>query len=100
MVCLRPPPLSVFLVTLLSTFPHRIQALGLLQTHSPLQSQTCNRPSLALKGLAIIDAPMTSRANLLPTKSPIVKVSFRCDMPIESQTRITLVEDGGFRDTL
>ena len=56
LVCLRPPPLSVFPVTLLSKFPHRIQALSLLQTHSLLKSRTCNRPSLPPKGPKIIDA--------------------------------------------
>ena len=34
------------------------QALCLLQTHSPLQSQTCNRPSLPPKWLKMNDVPI------------------------------------------
>ena len=52
---LTPPPLSVFPITLLSTFTHKIQAHNLLQRQAPLQSRRCNRPSLLPKRLKIID---------------------------------------------
>ena len=50
--------LSVFPITLLSTFPHKIQAHNLLQRQAPLQSRRCNRPSLLPKRLKTIDVPI------------------------------------------
>ena len=55
---LMPPPLSAFLITFLSKFPHKIQAHNPLQRQPPLQSRRCNRPSLPLKRLKIIDVPI------------------------------------------
>ena len=55
---LTPPPLSVFLITLLSKFLHKIQAYYLLQRQPPLQSRRCNRPRLLPKRLKIIDVPV------------------------------------------
>ena len=55
---LTPPPLSVFPITLLSTFLHKIQANYLLQRQPPLQSRRCNRPRLLPKRLKIIDVPV------------------------------------------
>ena len=55
---LTPPPLSVFPITLLSTFPNKIQAHNLLQSQPPLQSRKCNRPRLLPKRLKIIDVPV------------------------------------------
>ena len=52
------PPLSVFPITLLSTFFHKIQAHYLLQRQPPLQSRRCNRPRLLPKRLKIIDVPV------------------------------------------
>ena len=55
---LAPLPLSVFPITLLSTFLRKIQAHYLLQRQPPLQSRRCNRPRLLPKRLKIIDAPV------------------------------------------
>ena len=42
----------------------------------------------------------TSDVTLSPTQSPNVKVLFKCDMSVESRTRIATVEDRGFTSTL
>ena len=52
------PPLSIFPVTLLRKFSHRVQAHILLQTQPPLQSQTCSRPNLSPKRLKVLDVPI------------------------------------------
>ena len=36
---------------------------------------------------------MTSNVNLLPTQSPNIKILFKCDISIGSQTRITVVRN-------
>ena len=130
---LTPPPLSVFPITLLSTFLHKIQAHYLLQRQPPLQSRRCNRPRLLPKRLKIIDVPVhlschfsvwtkhkgtlepkleiliymqdqylsaTSNVNLSPTQSHNIKIVFKCDIWIGSQTRITAVGNRGFTNTL
>ena len=56
------PPFSVFPVTLLSTFPYRIQANRLLQTQPSLHSRICNRPKLPPKKLQILDV-LTHRSS-------------------------------------
>ena len=52
-------PLAVFPVVLLSTFPERFQVI---QTHPPLQSQTCNSSTTTTqspqKRLKIVDVPI------------------------------------------
>ena len=58
------PPFSVFPVTLLSTFPYRIQANSLLQTQPSLHSRICNRPKLPPKKLQILDV-LTYRSSLV-----------------------------------
>ena len=55
---LIPPLLSVFPITLPSTFLHKIQANYLLQRQPPLQSRRCNRHRLLPKRLKIIDVPV------------------------------------------
>ena len=55
---LASPPLSVFPITLLSTFLHKIQAHYLLQRQPSLQSRRCDRPRLLPKRLKIIDVPV------------------------------------------
>ena len=55
---LIPPSLSVFPITLLSTFLHKIQAHYLLQRQPSLQSRRCNRPTLLPKRLKIINVPV------------------------------------------
>ena len=136
---LTPLPLSVFFITLLSTFPHKIQAHNLLQRQPPLQSRRCNRPSLLPKRLKIIDVPIQLschfsvwtkhkgtlepklviliymqeqylsavngdqlgvNVNLSPTQSHSIKVLFTCDTWIGSQTRITVVGNRAFTNTL
>ena len=54
---LTPPPFSVFPITLLKTFPHKIQGHN-LQRQPPLQSRRCDRTSLLPKRLKIIDVPI------------------------------------------
>ena len=44
-----------FPIRLLSTFTQKFQAHNILQWQAPLQSRRCNRPSLLLKRLKIID---------------------------------------------
>ena len=51
-----PQSLLLFPVTLLSTFPHRIQAHGLLQRHPSSKSQRCHGPGLSSKRLKIFNA--------------------------------------------
>ena len=130
---LTPPPLSVFVITLLSTFPNNIQAHNLLQRQSPLQSRRCNTSGLPPKRLKIIDVPIhlsfhfsvwtkqkgtlepkleiliymqdqylsaTSNVNLSPTQSHNIKIVFKCDIWIGSQTRITAVGKWGLINTL
>ena len=102
---LTSPPISVFPVTPLSTFAHGVWAHSLLKTHPPLQSRTCNKPSLLPKELKTLDVPIhlrthqkgtlqpklgillylydqylstTSNPNLSPTQSPNVKILFKC----------------------
>ena len=55
---LTPPPLSVFPITFLSTFLHKIQAHYLLQRQPPLQSRICNRLRLLPKRLKTISFPV------------------------------------------
>ena len=55
---LTPLPLSVFFITLLNTFPLKIQAHNLFQRQPPLQPRRCNRPGLLPKRLKIIDVPI------------------------------------------
>ena len=55
---LTPLPLSIFPITLLSTFLPKIQADYLLQRQPPLQSARCNRPRLLPKRLKIINVPV------------------------------------------
>ena len=57
-MCLTPAPFSVFFMTLLTTFPHRIQVHSLLQMQPPLQPRRCNRPSLPPKSLKILNGPI------------------------------------------
>ena len=128
-----PPPLSVFLITLLSTFPLKIQAHNLFQRQALLQSRRCDRPSLLPNRLKIIDVPFhlschfsvwtkhkgtlqpkmeiliymqdqylsaTSNVNLSPTQSRNIKIWFKCDIWIGSQTSITAVGNRGFTNTL
>ena len=130
---LTPPPLLVFFITLLSTFPYKIQAHNLLERQPLLQSQRCNRPGLLPKRLKIIDVPIqlichfsvwtkhkgtlelkleiliymqdqylnaTHNVNLSPTQSHNIKVLFKCDIWIESQTRITAVGVRSFTNML
>ena len=130
---LTPPPLSVFPITLLSTFLHKIQAHYLLQRQPPLQPRKCNRPRLLPKRIITIDVPVhlschfyvwpkhkstldpkleiliymqdqylsaTSNVNLSPTQSHNIKILFKCDIWIGSQTRITAVGNRGFTNTL
>ena len=130
---LTPPPLSVLFITLLSTFPHKIQPHNLLQRQPPLKSRRCNRHSLVTKRLKIIDVPIQlschfsvwtkhkgtlepkleiliymqdqylsaiSSVSLSPTQSHNIKVLFKCDIWIGSQTRITAVGNRGFTNTL
>ena len=119
--------LSVFPVTFLSTLPHKTQVYNFFQTQ---QSPTCNRPSLPPKMLKSLNAPIhlsshfslqhhknlsklgiliylqdqylsaTHNVNLSPTQSPNIKILFKCDMSIRSQTRITAVGDRDFTNTL
>ena len=55
---LTPPPPSVFPITLLSTFPNKIEAHNLIQIQSPLQWRRRNTTSLPPKRLKIIDVPI------------------------------------------
>ena len=55
---MTPPPLSIFPVTLLSTFSHKIEAHSVLQRHPPLLSRTCNKPCLPPNELKILDVPI------------------------------------------
>ena len=59
-----PSPLSVFPVTLLSTFPNRMQAHSFLQVLSALQSRRCNIYSLKLKGLRNLNVSIHLRCIL------------------------------------
>ena len=130
---LTPPPLSVFPITLLSTFPNKIQAHNVLQRQSPLQLRRCNTPSLPSKRLKFIYIPIhpschfsvwtkhkgtlepkleiliymqdqylsaTSNVNLSPTQSHNIKIVFKCDIWIGSQTRISAVRKWGLINTL
>ena len=130
---LTPPPLSVFPITLLSTFLHKIEAYYLFQRQPPLQSRRCDRPRLLPKRLKIIDVPVhqsshfsvwtkhksilepkleiliymqdqylsaTSNNNLSPRQSHNIKILFTCDIWIELQTRITVVGNRCFTNTL
>ena len=130
---LTSPPPSVFPITLLSTFLHKIQAHYLLHSQFPLQSRRCDRPRLLPKRLKIIDVPVhlschfsvwtkhkgtlepkleiliymqdqylsaTSNVSLSPTQSHNIKILFKCDIWIGSQTRITAVGNRGFTNTL
>ena len=130
---LTPLSLSVFFITLLSTFPHKIQTHNLLQRQPPLQSRRCNRPTLLPKRLKITGFPIqlschfsvwtkhkstlepkleiliymqdqylsaTPNVNLSPTQSRNIKVLFKCDIWIGSQTRITALGNRGFTNTL
>ena len=78
---LTPPPFSVFFITLLSTFPNKLQAHNLLQRQPLLQSRRCNKPNLVPKRLKIIDVPIqlsyyfsvwTKRKNELEPKLEIL----------------------------
>ena len=42
----------------------------------------------------------TSNVNLSPTQSPSIKILFKCDISIGSQTRVNAVGDRGFTNTL
>ena len=55
---LTPLPLSIFPITLLSTFLRKIRAHYLLQRHLPLQPRRCKRSRLLPKRLKIIDVPV------------------------------------------
>ena len=59
-----PSPLSVFPVTLLSTFPNRMQAHSFLQVLSALQSRRCNIYSLKLKSLRNLNVSIHLRCIL------------------------------------
>ena len=50
-------PLLISPITLLSAFPHKIQAHNPLQRQPLFQSRRCNRSSLLPKRLKIIDVP-------------------------------------------
>ena len=119
--------LSVFPVTFLSTLTHKTQVHNFFQRQ---QSQTCNRPSLPPKMLKTLNVTIhlsshfslqhhkklsklgiliylqdqyliaTHNVNLSPTQSPNIKILFKCDMSIRSQTRTTAVGDRDFTNTL
>ena len=126
---LKPLSVSVFPVTLPSTFPHAIQDDYLLHAQPRLQPLNCNRSSLPPKGYKIYlcyhfsirthysstfqqklgfimnlhDDPYlktTSNVTFSPTQLPNVKILFKGGSSSRSRTGLSAEGDKGYTNTL